>query len=337
MNDWPIITLPELVELAASPYSVTPSPFEKYPCLLVQSGHYAEKPSMDERRMVAAWLLRQACPVIAIVIDDATTDPWRDVYDVVVDRPEAATSLLTNIERAPLAAMTLVQVLRVTENLPMAQSLLVESLAYATLRGGIEFRRWSAGHPPAPSLVTSASDPAVLIERQENHLGICLNRPARRNALSIEMRDAFVEALQLVVADPTIETVRITGNGDCFSIGGDLDEFGTMPDPASAHAIRSLRLPAALAIQCAARLQFHLHGACIGAGIEIPAFAQRVTASHKTFFQLPEIRFGLIPGAGGCVSLPRRIGRQRTAWLSLSARRINATTALEWGLVDELV
>lgn len=337
MNDWPIITLPELVELAASPYSVTPSPFEKYPCLLVQSGHYAEKPSMDERRMVAAWLLRQACPVIAIVIDDATTDPWRDVYDVVVDRPEAATSLLTNIERAPLAAMTLVQVLRVTENQSMAQSLLVESLAYATLQGGIEFRRWSAGHPPAPSLVTSASDPAVLIERQENHLGICLNRPARRNALSIEMRDAFVEALQLVVADPTIETVRITGNGDCFSIGGDLDEFGTMPDPASAHAIRSLRLPAALAIQCAARLQFHLHGACIGAGIEIPAFAQRVTASHKTFFQLPEIRFGLIPGAGGCVSLPRRIGRQRTAWLSLSARRINAATALEWGLVDELV
>ena len=337
MNDWPIITLPELVELAASPYSVTPSPFEKYPCLLVQSGHYAEKPSMDERRMVAAWLLRQACPVIAIVIDDATTDPWRDVYDVVVDRPEAATSLLTNIERAPLAAMTLVQVLRVTENLPMAQSLLVESLAYATLQGGIEFRRWSAGHPPAPSLVTSASDPAVLIERQENHLGICLNRPARRNALSIEMRDAFVEALQLVVADPTIETVRITGNGDCFSIGGDLGEFGTTPDPASAHAIRSLRLPATLVTQCAARLQFHLHGACIGAGIEIPSFAQRVTAAHKTFFQLPEIRFGLIPGAGGCISLPRRIGRQRTAWLALSARRINAATALEWGLVDELV
>ena len=55
------------------------------------------------------------------------------------------------------------------------------------------------------------------------------------------------------------------------------------------------------------------------------------------FLQLPEIRFGLIPGAGGCVSIPRRIGRQRTAYLALSARRINAATALDWGLVDAIV
>ncbi|HQZ02024.1 MAG TPA: enoyl-CoA hydratase/isomerase family protein, partial [Thauera sp.] len=60
-------------------------------------------------------------------------------------------------------------------------------------------------------------------------------------------------------------------------------------------------------------------------------------ASPTSFFQLPEIRFGLIPGAGGCVSIPRRIGRQRTAYLALSARRINAATALEWGLIDEIV
>ena len=71
--------------------------------------------------------------------------------------------------------------------------------------------------------------------------------------------------------------------------------------------------------------------------IEIPAFARTVTASANTFVQLPELSMGLLPGSGGCVSLSRRIGRQRTAWLGLTARRINATTALSWGLIDNIV
>lgn len=329
------ISSAQLLEMACSPYTVAASPFDECPYLLVRSSHCSQL-SQPERDDVAAWLLRQACPVIAICAAYAEDDPWREVYDVVLEDGSAAPMLLANIERAPLAAMTLVQVLRATASLPVPQALTVESLAYATLQGGPEFATWSAAHPPASVTENSDTGPAVLIERQGSHLDIRLNRPARRNALSVEMRDALVEALQLVVADHSIESVRISANGACFSTGGDLDEFGTAPDPASAHAIRSLRLPSALLAQCAARVEFHLHGACIGSGIEIPAFAKRVTAAPRTFFQLPEIRFGLIPGAGGCVSLPRRIGRQRTAWLALSARRISAATALEWGLVDAL-
>lgn len=334
MNDSPGIALPELVDLAASPCAATPSPFESPACLLVHSGGQEVAPDAAERQSVAAWLSRQACPVIAIGAGDH--DPWRDVYDVIVDDIAAAAPLLTNIKRAPLAAMTLVQTLRVTAALPVDAALIVESLAYATLQGGSEFRAWSAVHPPRPAPV-DAVEPAVLVDRKGSHLDIRLNRPARRNTVSVDMRDALVEALHLVLADATIDTVTVSGNGDCFSIGGDLDEFGTAPDPASAHAIRSLRLPAALAARCADRLHCHLHGACIGAGVEIPAFAHRVTAARKSFFQLPEIRFGLIPGAGGCVGIPRRIGRQRTAWLALSARRIDAPTALAWGLVDALI
>jgi enoyl-CoA hydratase/carnithine racemase len=77
-----------------------------------------------------------------------------------------------------------------------------------------------------------------------------------------------------------------------------------------------------------------LHGACIGAGIELPAFAGEVKAHGGTWFQLPELAMGLIPGAGGTVSLPRRIGRWRTAWMALSGSRLELDTALEWGLVD---
>jgi enoyl-CoA hydratase/carnithine racemase len=176
----------------------------------------------------------------------------------------------------------------------------------------------------------------VLTDRAGDRLTIRLNRPANRNALSVEIREALCEALELVLADPTIRTVSISGAGRCFSIGGDLVEFGSGPDPATGHAIRGLRMPARLLADCAERVEFRLHGACIGAGIELPAFGRRVVAKARSFFQLPEITFGLIPGAGGCVSVSRRVGRQRTAYLALSARRISAFKALRWGLIDML-
>jgi enoyl-CoA hydratase/carnithine racemase len=66
------------------------------------------------------------------------------------------------------------------------------------------------------------------------------------------------------------------------------------------------------------------------------AFAKRVIAAENAFFQLPELEMGVIPGAGGCVSIPRRIGRQRAAFMAISGRRINARTALAWGLVDAI-
>ena len=91
-----------------------------------------------------------------------------------------------------------------------------------------------------------------------------------------------------------------------------------------------------LMTRLADRVRAEVHGACLGAGIELPAFAGRVIATEDAFFQLPEVGLGLVPGAGGSVSLPRRIGRQKTACLGLSGSRIDAQTALAWGLVDEV-
>jgi enoyl-CoA hydratase/carnithine racemase len=79
-----------------------------------------------------------------------------------------------------------------------------------------------------------------------------------------------------------------------------------------------------------------MHGAAMGAGIEVPAFAHWVMAQPSTAIALPELKLGLVPGAGGTVSLPRRIGRHRTAWLALTGRVIDPKTALEWGLIDEI-
>lgn len=331
----PAEELPELARLAHEPPL---SVFDAQPALLIaaippQQSSFAQSLSAETRQQVAAWLLRQPCPVIAI--GDLSQDPWAAIYDVVVADEAAASSLLSAIRQAPQAATVLVQTLRHTANLPIDSGLLVESLAFATLQSGQEFSAWAATRQ-AQEVTPSDSGPPLLMTRTGDQLAIRLNRASRRNAMSVEMRNALVEAMQLLLTDTSISSATISGKGDCFSIGGDLDEFGTTPDASTAHLIRSLRLPAPLLARCAERVEFHLHGACIGAGIEFPSFAGRVVAAPKTFFQLPELKFGLIPGAGGCISLPRRIGRQRTAWMVLTGRRINAATALEWGLIDAI-
>lgn len=290
----------------------------------------------DHERLVKS-LATLPCPVIGVGTEPPMEPDSYAVCDVVVTSDFDLSTILTNIERSPLAAMVLVQVLRATSVMPIAEGLTLESLAYGTLQAGPENSAWLRSRKSTPRQVAESRGPPLLMERHDERLDVKLNRPATFNALSVELRDALCEALQLVLSDDSIRAVSVSGEGRCFSIGGDLDEFGRAPDPATAHAVRSVRLPASFLSRCAERAEFRLHGACIGAGIELPAFARRVTAAPDAFFQLPELRFGLIPGAGGCVSIPRRIGRQRTAYLALSMRRISAAKALQWGLIDALL
>ena len=256
--------------------------------------------------------------------------------DVVVDSQDDLAAIVATIKRAPLAAMTLVQLLRTTLDVDVHAALIHESLAYSTLQSGPEFSRWLAAQSSraAPARDTTA---AVAVERAGARLDVVLDRPASHNAFSADMRDALAEALVMVAADATITRVVLRGRGPSFCSGGDLAEFGMTPDPATAHGVRSTRNIGRLLAAHAARIQAEVHGACVGAGVELPAFAGTVIANTDAFFQLPEVGMGLVPGAGGTVSLPRRIGRQRTAWLGLTRARLDATTALAWGLVDRLV
>jgi hypothetical protein len=325
-----------LRELALSPFAgEIASPLAPIHAVILTGSLLEELQAAPDHAAIARGLGTLPCPIIGI----RSEHPDQTIYDncdVVTASEFETAAILANINRSPIAATVLVQVLRAIPTLSVADGLKLESLAYGTLQGGKEFKAWLGGRVPAGKLSARDSGPPVLVERGDRRLALRLNRPARLNALSAELRDALCEALQLVLTDAAVETVSISGEGRCFSIGGDLDEFGSAPDPATAHAIRSIRQPALFLSQCAERAEFTLHGACIGAGIELPAFGRRVVAAKDSFFQLPELQFGLIPGAGGCVSIPRRIGRQRTAYLALSARRIGAAKALEWGLVDAL-
>lgn len=328
-----VLTLDQLGEFASAAHTREIfSPLGEQHYLLADLRAQSMALLSSTKQEIRAWLQQLPCPTIAI----ADAHPLSDAFDIVVESLDDTKTLLSNIERTPIAAMTLVQVLRCTAMLPATEGLLVESLAYATLQAGPEFQAWSRVNPPTTIEIQDVG-PALLIQREGNTLSAQLNRPSRRNAISVEIRDALTELFQLVTTDMSLQHTTISGNGACFSVGGDVDEFGTTPDAATAHAIRSLRLPARYLLACANRVAFHVHSACIGAGIEIPAFGHRVTATRNAFFQLPEIRFGLIPGAGGCVSIPARIGRQRAAYMALSAKKINATTALQWGLIDAII
>jgi enoyl-CoA hydratase/carnithine racemase len=130
--------------------------------------------------------------------------------------------------------------------------------------------------------------------------------------------------------------VELRGEGRAFCAGGDLDEFGSRSDPATAHVIRLQRSVGRTLSRLAKPTVTYVHGACMGSGIELAAFTDWVVAAEDTQIGLPEIGLGLVPGAGGTVSLTHRIGRLRTAWLAFSACTIDAATAKAWGLVDEL-
>jgi enoyl-CoA hydratase/carnithine racemase len=258
--------------------------------------------------------------------------------DVFLESAEELPSLLAGFATTPIAALAFVQLLRSTVDASIYGGLVSESFVYSTLQSGQEFRSWLETRQSLKKekRIRDEGVSACRMDRDRDRLEIWLSRPEKHNAFSRGMRDSLTEALQLGLSDPSIEEIVLSGEGTSFCSGGDLDEFGDFPNPAEAHAIRTTRSPALLLSRLSDRVRCEVHGACVGAGAELPAFTGRVVATEEAFFQLPEVGLGLVPGAGGTVSLPRRIGSQRTAWLGLSGARIDARKALAWGLVDEV-
>jgi Enoyl-CoA hydratase/isomerase len=269
---------------------------------------------------------------ISLIAYDAVPSP--EPAFVAVKDPLAAAQELAEVVRArPIATASLAVLLQQTALLPVWEGLVAESATYSTLLAGPEFASWLAARPSVTA--PPDTDEPVLASRRGNVLTLTLNRPERRNAYGRGVRDALVTALQVARIDEAV-TVELEGRGPAFCSGGDLAEFGTAPDPAGAHLVRLRHGAAQLLHDLGPRTTARLHGACIGAGIELPAFAGRVIASPDTQIALPEVAMGLVPGAGGTVSIVRRIGRWRTAWLALSGKRLSAAQAMAWGLVDEV-
>ena len=268
-------------------------------------------------------------------------------FDIITDNATGDLDDITEtVIASPQASVSLVQLLRATETLNVRDALMAESWVYSMLQGGHVFQNWlrtqkpqqaTAPPPTNQPAVPTDDSPAVLIDDSTDTLRLTLNRPERRNAFSAEMRDYLVKALRAANPAPPPGGIILNGAGEAFCSGGDLNEFGTTPDSATAHIVRSLRSAAWEMHLLRDHIRVNLHGACVGAGIELPAFTNNITSTPDAFFWLPEVRLGLVPGAGGTVSLPRRIGRHRTTWLALTNRRLDPPTAKKWGLIDAII
>lgn len=289
---------------------------------------------------------RQATSAPTRPFDNQSVNPnqpdYWDAFDLIltpddlVSFPNSLDILSESISNSPQASTALVQLLRAGENLNMRDALIAESWVYSMLQSGSEFLQWLATRKTHTQEPDHFKTPPVITNETGNTLQILLNRPHKRNAFNTAMRDSLAQILRATRLALPPGGIFLSGQGEAFCAGGDLSEFGTTPDPATAHTIRSQRNVAWEIHQLSEFITAKLHGACVGAGIELAAFAGKVIAHEDTFFQLPELKLGLVPGSGGTASIPRRIGRHRTAWLALSGQKLDTSTALRWGLIDQI-
>lgn len=290
------------------------------PILAVDVGERSDK--SEQLGAVLAGL-----PVVAMAVGTGAHPAW----DLAGPSPDNA---IDAVLAFPNASVIAAQVLRGHERRSAGEGLLVESLAYAALQGGPEFATWLAGR--GHRVRRDLDEPRIEMHDHGDSVEIVLNRPRLHNLMDAAMRDQLVTALVAGGAEPD-RTLIIRANGPSFCGGGDPAEFGTVADTATAHLIRSSANVAPALLAVSERTTVEIQGPAVGAGIEFAAFAGCVRATADATFRLPELQMGLIPGAGGTVSIPARIGRQRTLEWLLSGAELDADTALSWGLVDNLI
>jgi len=322
-------TIDEALALLASPDATESLSLAHGVAALVveEDGEWPDDELSAAQRHTLEWL---PCVTVA----PAGGPSWRR-FDVVATEGAPAgvgvAALLDAVTANPQASTALVRLVRAAHRSDPHTGLWTESVTYGLLQSGAEFAAWRAAHP-----ATAPGAPGgVVVERTDRGLEVVLDRPGRHNALDVSLRDALVDALRAVGAGAD-EPVVLRGRGPSFCSGGDLAEFGSFPDPVAAHLVRSTRLPARAVLDVRRRLTAEVHGACVGAGVELAAFARRVVADPATTFRLPEVGMGLVPGSGGTWSVTHRIGAQRTNWLALTGATVDVALAERWGLVDEV-
>ncbi|MGH3261841.1 MAG: enoyl-CoA hydratase/isomerase family protein, partial [Trebonia sp.] len=204
-----------------------------------------------------------------------TEDPTDDRRAITVGSvPEALAELAQRCARWPHASSVCDDVLRAIDPRgPTPAGVVTESLAYSTLQAGPEFARWLEERGPAR--LPDIADP-VLARRDGDTLHVEFNRPQRHNAFSTDARAALLEALAVAQLDPSVTGIVLSGNGPSFCSGGDLAEFGTFADPASAHLARTRHSPALALDALTGRLgrscRAEVHGRVLGSGLEMAAF-----------------------------------------------------------------
>ena len=153
------------------------------------------------------------------------------------------------------------------------------------------------------------------------------------NGLSHAVRAGISAALERALTDPAVQAIVLTGSGGLFSAGADIREFGTpasMADPTLRQLIDLVETSAKPVVAAIA-------GTCLGGGLELALAAHYRIASADAKLGLPEVKLGLLPGAGGTQRLPRLVGVQRAIDMIVSGEPVPATTLSNTALLNQVV
>jgi 3-hydroxyacyl-CoA dehydrogenase len=171
---------------------------------------------------------------------------------------------------------------------------------------------------------------SVDLDRRGRVAVLTVNNPPV-NALSRHVRQGLHDGLGQAAADPAVQAVVITCAGRTFIAGADITEFGKPPAEPSLHKVLDLIEGSGKPVVAA------IHGTALGGGLEVTLACHYRVGVKGARFGLPEVKLGLLPGAGGTQRLPRVVGVQKALQMIVSGDPIGADEALQHGLLDEIV
>lgn len=179
----------------------------------------------------------------------------------------------------------------------------------------------------------------ILYDTANSVSTITLNRPDSLNAFNLKMIDETVDAFKQAEHDASVRCIVLTGSGKAFSSGQDLkDVQGRDRDfSIGEHVRRSYNVLIMAMVKVEKPVIAAVNGVAAGAGCGVALAADLRIASHKASFIQAFSRVGLIPDSGSTWTLPRLIGYARAFEMAITAERITAEKALEWGLVNVVV
>jgi enoyl-CoA hydratase/carnithine racemase len=165
---------------------------------------------------------------------------------------------------------------------------------------------------------------------------VTMNRPERRNALSLEMMSELIAALRALAGQPQTRAIVLAGNGPAFSAGHDLREL-VAKDIASYRRIFDVCTQLMTAVQEIPQpVIARVHGIATAAGCQLVATCDLAVASQEARFATPGVKIGLFCTTP-MVALTRAVGRKRAMEMLLTGVAVDAPTAMEWGLVNRVV
>ena len=177
---------------------------------------------------------------------------------------------------------------------------------------------------------------SLLVRHEDAAARIVLNRPEKRNALSLELMEEMTGALHEVSARPDTRAIVIEGAGPAFSAGHDLSEMIGRPREFLTHLFDRCSVMMETIHQLPQPVIAKVHGIATAAGCQLVAACDLAVAAEGTRFATPGVKIGLFCSTP-MVPVSRAVGRKRAMQMLLTGEPIDASTALDWGLVNRVV